>query len=92
MKHGAQGLFGGGVGQPGVILHNGEPLRKGVLSLAQGDRAVLLTPSGGGFGDPLERDVERVVADVADGYVSLEQAREQYGVALDPETLAVDEA
>ena len=38
---------------------------------------------GGGSGDPLERDVGRVRDDVARGYVSLEAAREDYGVALD---------
>jgi hypothetical protein len=47
--------------------------------------------SGGGFGDPLERDPERVRADVRDGYVSLAAAERDYGVVLDPDTLAVVE-
>ena len=47
---------------------------------------------GGGFGWPFERAVDRVVADVRDEKVSLAAARENYGVALDPETLAVDAA
>jgi N-methylhydantoinase B len=38
---------------------------------------------GGGWGDPLEREVGRVRDDVARGYVSLAAAREDYGVALD---------
>jgi hypothetical protein len=33
-----------------------------------------------------------VTADVLDGYVSVEQARDSYGVVVDPATLAVDEA
>jgi N-methylhydantoinase B len=37
---------------------------------------------GGGFGDPLERDPERVKEDVVDGYVSLGRARLDYGVVL----------
>ncbi len=37
---------------------------------------------GGGFGDPLERDPERVKEDVVDGYVTLERARLDYGVVL----------
>ena len=37
---------------------------------------------GGGFGDPLEREPERVKEDVVDGYVSLERARLDYGVVL----------
>jgi N-methylhydantoinase B len=35
---------------------------------------------GGGYGDPLEREPARVVEDVLDGYVSVEAAREHYGV------------
>jgi N-methylhydantoinase B len=37
---------------------------------------------GGGFGDPLERDPAAVVEDVADGYVSIERARKDYGVVV----------
>jgi N-methylhydantoinase B len=46
-------------------------------------------PGGGGYGPPSARDPERVLADVREGYVSIEQAREQYGVAIDPVTGAV---
>lgn len=37
---------------------------------------------GGGYGDPLDRDPERVREDVIDGYVSRESAREDYGVII----------
>ena len=37
---------------------------------------------GGGYGDPLERDPEAVRADVREGFVSAERAREGYGVVL----------
>jgi len=37
---------------------------------------------GGGWGDPLEREVARVRDDVARGYVSTAAAREDYGVVL----------
>jgi N-methylhydantoinase B len=40
------------------------------------------TGSGGGFGDPLERDPEQVAADVREGFVSANRAREVYGVVL----------
>jgi N-methylhydantoinase B len=40
-------------------------------------------PGGGGFGDPLARDPQRVGADVRDGYVTPERAREDYGVVVD---------
>ncbi|MFD0986262.1 hydantoinase B/oxoprolinase family protein [Methyloligella solikamskensis] len=46
---------------------------------------------GGGWGNPHERPVEKVLDDVIDGYVSLEKARESYGVAIDPATMTVDE-
>ena len=42
---------------------------------------------GGGYGDPRERPVGQVVADVRNGYVSVDRAREDYGVAIDPLTL-----
>jgi N-methylhydantoinase B len=40
------------------------------------------TAGGGGYGDPLKRDPERVRRDVEDDYVSLERARKDYGVVL----------
>jgi N-methylhydantoinase B len=55
-----------------------------------------LTNGGGGWGDPFEREPERVMRDVRDAYVSVEGARRDYGVVvvgdphLDPEGLAVD--
>jgi N-methylhydantoinase B len=51
---------------------------------------------GGGWGDPLEREPERVKVDVRDGYVSVTGAARDYGVVVtgdpddDPEGLAVD--
>jgi len=38
---------------------------------------------GGGYGDPLERPVEKVARDVRNGVVSVAKAREDYGVVLD---------
>ncbi|MCW3064221.1 MAG: hydantoinase B/oxoprolinase family protein [Solirubrobacterales bacterium] len=55
-----------------------------------------LTNGGGGFGNPLEREPERVKVDVRDGYVSIEGAARDYGVVVtgdpetDPEGLQVD--
>lgn len=56
------------------------------------------TNGGGGWGDPLRRDPERVCRDVRDEYVSVEGAYRDYGVVIlgdprrDPEGLRVDEA
>jgi N-methylhydantoinase B len=51
-------------------------------ALVAGDVVIMRSAGGGGFGDPLERDPERVRADVAAGYVSRDRARDGYGVAL----------
>lgn len=58
---------------PGKVT--GYPLRAG-------DVVVMQSAGGGGFGDPLTREPERVRADVAAGYVSRERARDGYGVVL----------
>jgi len=45
-------------------------------------RAIIRSAGGGGWGDPLERDPQRVIEDVRDGYVSIEAARTEYGVVV----------
>ena len=62
------------------------------LKLGAGEAYVVQSGGGGGYGSPLERPPERVQADVREGYVSLQAARDQYGVVLDPTTLAIDRA
>jgi N-methylhydantoinase B len=47
-----------------------------------GDYFTRCSAGGGGYGDPLEREPERVRDDVADGYVTLDRARKDYGVVL----------
>jgi len=49
------------------------------ISIKRGDRVRLVTPGGGGYGDPSVRDPEAVARDVREGYVSAEAARTQYG-------------
>lgn len=55
-----------------------------------GDEWEIWNSGGGGFGNPKERPVERVHADVLDGLVSVEAARRDYGVVIDPDTLEVN--
>jgi N-methylhydantoinase B len=50
--------------------------------LAEGDGFLVETAGGGGFWDALEREPEKVLADVRSGYVSLEAARRDYGVVI----------
>ncbi|RLC21444.1 MAG: hydantoinase B/oxoprolinase family protein, partial [Deltaproteobacteria bacterium] len=87
-----EGLFGGKDGARARFLVNGKDGNPyGLTQLFPGDRVTMDAAGGGGFGDPLERDPEMVAADVADGYVSIERAEADYGVVIDPETLAVDD-
>jgi N-methylhydantoinase B len=50
--------------------------------LVRDDVLVLQSAGGGGYGDPLDREPERVAADVREGLVSAECARDVYGVVL----------
>jgi N-methylhydantoinase B len=66
------------------------PLKCNDYPFKPGDMEVLLTGGGGGYGAPFERDPGRVRADVISGYVSVEAARSEYGVAIDPRTFEID--
>jgi len=52
------------------------------VPVVPGDRFTRPSAGGGGLGDPLERDPEAVREDVADGYVTVERARKDYGVVV----------
>ena len=54
----------------------------GLVTLQDGERIIALTPGGGGYGPPLERDPDRVRRDVVEGWVSRERAQSVYRVAL----------
>lgn len=96
----ARGVRGGGdgnVGEMSVINVDGSVVTApsvGQIELEQGAWLSGVELSGGGYGDPFEREPERVLDDVLEGYVSLGHARDVYGVAfsgaVDDETLAVD--
>jgi N-methylhydantoinase B len=85
------GSAGGSSGRPGDIWINPDtaaakrlPTRYADYPLRAGDIFRLDTPGGGGHGDPLARDPERVLADVREGVVSKEAAERDYGVILKP--------
>jgi N-methylhydantoinase B len=63
-----------------------------VAHLKEGDAFRIQSGGGGGYGSPLERPAEDVAEDVRQGYVGIDEARELYGVVLDPVTFAVDAA
>ncbi|MGI9659826.1 MAG: hypothetical protein ACR2OD_13025, partial [Gaiellaceae bacterium] len=60
------------------------------LPMKEGDLLRIVTPSGGGYGDPFDRDPELVLRDVEDGLVPADQADAAYGVRVNNGT--VDEA
>jgi N-methylhydantoinase B len=63
-----------------------------VAALKTGDAFRIRSGGGGGYGSPLERPAELVAEDVRQGYVSITAAAADYGVVIDPETLALDRA
>ncbi|MGE3156401.1 MAG: hypothetical protein AB7K78_06775, partial [Xanthobacteraceae bacterium] len=63
-----------------------------VAHLKEGDAFRIQSGGGGGYGSPLERAIEQDVNDVRQGYVGVAEARKLYGVAIDPETLELNEA
>jgi len=67
-----------------------ETRQKKFYVLHNGDKVVDFTQGGCGVGDPLQRDIEAVREDVRDGLVSVESARKEYGVVIDPQTFEVD--
>ena len=56
----------------------------------ENSQVIIRTGAGGGWGDPMERDPQRVLDDVDSGFISVEGALRDYGVVLDPQMRAVD--
>jgi N-methylhydantoinase B len=71
--------------------HETEILRTvDMANLGPGDVVITRAGGGAGWGDPLNRDVERVREDVKERVVSIGRARDVYGVVIDPKTFTVD--
>ena len=83
-KYPALGLLGGQAGAAGeVALGDGTQLHaKSLVDLGPGDTVHVNLPGGGGYGDPLQRDAQRVLGDVIEGYITPEEAEKKYGVAV----------
>lgn len=62
-----------------------------VRTIQPGERVLINIPGGGGVGQAFARDSDAVAADVRNGFVTIERAASEYGVAVDPATFAVDE-
>ena len=81
IEHPTIGLDRGKSGGAGAVTVNGRPVHaKTTLRLLPGEVFAVRTAGGAGYGDPRKRDRELVRRDVADGYVSAEAARRDYGL------------
>jgi N-methylhydantoinase B len=80
----APGLLGGQSGATGEVrLGDGTRLNaKALKDLKEGEVVHVNLPGGGGYGDPMKRDVEKVRWDVIESYISPEEAEQRYGVAV----------
>ena len=85
----AWGLFGGkdGIG-PNVNIKSHDEKEKNLLKanglqVKKGTVLTTYTGGGGGFEKPFERNPENVLNDVINKYVSIEKARDHYGVVID---------
>ena len=95
----AKGVLGGSSPRPSNVLKY-KIATKETVQLPQlceevfepGERCIGVNTSGGGYGDPLDRDPELVRWDVREEIISPKKAEEVYGVVLDtePEQYAVD--
>ena len=95
------GVFGGWDGAGGRLeIYNDArpedgrdmPAKFSGLRVEPGDVMAFYGPSGGGYGDPLDRAAEKVLEDVLDGFYTAEAARSTFGVVVDLEAEVVDEA
>jgi len=98
----ARGVRGGHSGPPAatykIKADGSQEKLPGVVEcvLQPGEWIRGLDAGGGGYGDPLQRDPDRVLRDVFDAWETLERARDVYGVifsgSLADDSLAVDQA
>ncbi len=95
----AFGILGGGAGCPNLVeltYPDGRVYRTRLKDLVSdipaGTVYRQVAGGGGGYGDPQLRPAGRVAEEVRYGTISAQSARDDYGVAVDPDTFEVDEA
>lgn len=90
------GMAGGSDGEAGHVIlrpgtENEETTGMVYAHMQPGEVLVNNSGGGGGWGNPYERDPARVLDDARNEYISIESARRDYGVVIDPHTMTVDE-
>lgn len=87
----AVGASGGGDGMAGAFYSDKGPMEsKGSNRIAGGERVTMRLPGGAGLGPAITRPPAMVLRDVVAGYVSADAAERDYGVVIDPDSLAID--
>ena len=66
-------------------------LKAEYVPVSQESLCLIRTGGGGGYGNPLEREAASVAEDARLGYITVEHARDAYGVVLDPTSFDADE-
>lgn len=95
-RHAPWGIFGGNSGTCGDLVLNPHsaarrlPAMISNLSFHAGDTLQTVSPCGGGYGHPSERDPDAVLNDVVDGILSRHTAAEDYGVVIN-EHMQIDQ-
>jgi N-methylhydantoinase B len=93
---GPYGLKGGGSGRCAKLFIESpdgttDPLpSKSTFEAHPGEKVILQTAGGGGWGNAHRRDPEKVRWDVKQGLITARRAREVYGVEIDPHTFEID--
>jgi N-methylhydantoinase B len=86
-----RGIFGGKNGSLAKFMKNDENADPSGLTFCDpGDKISFVSAGGGGYGDPFERDPLAVQKDVQYEYVSIESARQDYRVIIEPDSLELD--
>ena len=89
------GVQGGKPGTPtqnflNPDTENRELPGKTLMSLKKGDVYRLIMAGAGGYGDPIERDVDAILDDVEQEKLTVEYAKREYGVVIEPDSLTLD--
>jgi len=89
------GVLGGkeAANAKGLLIQDGRETQipsKITRRVKEGDSFRTVTSGGGGWGNPLERDPDKVRWDVLEGLISIERGRSEYGVVIDPDKFKVD--
>jgi N-methylhydantoinase B len=88
------GSAGGKNGTPARAFHiSGDKtreLKKEIFVANKGDLIRGILAGGGGWGNPFERDVQKVLEDVRNDVVSIEAAKKDYGVAINKDTMQIN--